>query len=162
MTNKCRNKACKNRGFIKPDELHEQFENVLTGLQPTPKKLELLKTMIIRKWAKQAKDFNQEKLTLQSQVHDLENKLLATTEKLVSEDISRDEHDQLKTKYETKRLELENRLSTINKKLTLKKDDINYAVDYIGKTAKLWHDATPDMKVTLHFIRLSKKAVWNR
>ena len=145
----CRTKSCKNKGYIHPDELHEQFEDILSSLQPTPKKLELLKTMIIRKWSQQAKDFNKEKLALQSQAHDIENKLLATTEKLVSEDISRNEHDQLRSKYESKRLELENRLAAINKKLIIKKDDINYAVDYIGKTARLWHDAAPDMKVTL-------------
>ena len=142
----CNAKGCKT-GFVTPDDLHEQFKVLLSVLQPTPRKTELLRTLIIRKWSQQSRSLNEGKKKLNTQLHDLEEKQLSLTEKMASNEIDSEDYRKLRAKYRNMVLQFENELADTNKKLKLKTTDIDYAISYLADAPRLWQDAGPEMKV---------------
>lgn len=142
----CANSKCR-AGHIKPDALHALFQQHLEGLTPSKNMLQLMRLVVVRKWNTEMKEVRQARAKLSDQIVELEEQKITAIEKVVSGEITATDKNLLCQKLNDKIARLQRDMSLMDRRLGLKQEAIDYAINYLGSAPRLWADAGIDMKV---------------
>lgn len=141
----CSTPGCKSR-YIKPDELHEQFLDLLTRLSPDNGRLNLLKTLIVRVWRDEVKTMRERKNKLNSEIDKLSEQKLDAAEKVITGELTASEKTALTKRLTLKIGTAKTELRKIEGRIGTKEDAVEYALSYLGNAPRLWNSASPEMK----------------
>lgn len=134
------------KASIAASELNKQFVELLTQLSPNKLTLKLIKVMIVRVWNDELKTLHSERKKLQKRIDDLEEHKQKATDKLVADDITKQDKIDTHLKADKEIEGLKDRMSRVVRQMGTKEEAIDYVLDYMDNAPKLWLDATPDMR----------------
>ena len=143
----CTNKAC-HSAFIKPEELHKQFVDLLSELKPDNDRLKLIETIIIRVWRDEVKSMRIRRNQLRELVDKLSEEKIDAAEKVVTGELSKSEKVELTNRLKKRIGTAQGDLHKLDNRIGTKEEAIEYAVNYIGNAARLWSNASPEIKQT--------------
>lgn len=142
----CRSKDC-SRGFVSPKVAHKLFVEKLNELAPSPNRMKLLKTLLVRKWSQLSTELNKERVALNGRQIKLSESKVKASEKFAADELEKEDYLELKSSLSSQLQEIENQLAEIGKTLSLKEKDIDYALGYLSSAAKIWEDASIDGRI---------------
>jgi len=143
----CTNKTC-HSAFIKPEELHQQFVDLLSELKPDNDRLKLIETIIIRVWRDEIKSMRIRRNQLRELVDKLSEEKIDAAEKVVTGELSKSEKVELTNRLKKRIGTAQGDLHKLDNRIGTKEEAIEYAVNYIGNADKLWNNASPEIKQT--------------
>lgn len=136
---------CK-KASIPAAKLDEQFLNLLTNITPNKLSLKVIKTMIVRVWNDELKNLHNERKKYQVRINDLEEHKQKATDKLVSDDISKQEKVEIHLKSDKEIGALTDSITKLSQQIGTKQEAIDYVLNYMDNAPQLWADASPDMR----------------
>ncbi len=136
------------KASVAANELNDQFLDMLTNITPNTLSLRLIKVMIIRVWNDELKTLHQERKKLQNQIDLLEEHKQKATDKVVTDDITKQEKIEIHNKADKEISNLKNAISRLSMQIGTQQEAIDYVLSYMDNAPQLWADASPDMKVT--------------
>ncbi len=134
------------KASITAEELNEQFLDLLSHITPDKISLKLTKVMIVRVWHDELKKLHTERKRHQRRIEELEEHKHRATDKLVRDDITKNEKIGIHRKADMEIDHLKDSVSQLSKQIGTKQEAIDYALSYIDNAPRIWADATPDMK----------------
>ena len=141
----CTTPTC-HSAYIKPDELHEQFLDLLREATPSEDTLRVIKTIIIRVWRDEVKTMRIRRSRLRNAIDKLQEQKLDAAESFVAKEITAEEKvsviNRLMQRLGIAKAEAEK----IDRLIGTKEEAVDYALNCMGNAPKLWADASPDMK----------------
>ena len=136
------------KASISSDELNDQFYKLLESVRPNPITLQLMKTMIVRVWNDELKALHSQRKICQSRIDHLEEHKQKATDKLVSDDITKQEKIQIHQNADKEIIDLRDKISLLSKQMGTKEEAITYVLTYMDNAPRLWLEASTDMRVT--------------
>ncbi|MDB5175457.1 MAG: Resolvase protein [Candidatus Saccharibacteria bacterium] len=138
---------CK-KAAVQLDELDDKFAALLEDVTPNELSLKLMKTMIVRVWNDELKTLHNERKSLQAHIDSLEEHKQKATDKVVSDEITKNEKLTIHRKADEQISDLQKAVSKLGKQIGTKQEAIDYALSYMDDAPRLWRDASPDVRVT--------------
>ena len=137
--------VCKKASIV-AEELNEQFLDLLTRITPDKLSLKLVKTMIVRVWNDELKTLHIDRKKHQRRIEDLEEHKQKATDKLVRDDITKQDKISIHLKADNEIEGLKDRVKTLSSQIGTKQEVIDYVLSYMDNAPRLWNDASPDMR----------------
>ncbi len=141
----CSTPGCKSK-HIKPDELHEQFLDLLTRLRPDAGRLKLMQTIIVRAWRDEVHTMRDRKNKLSAEIDKLSEQKLDAAEKVVTGELTAAEKTALVKRIKLKIGTAKSNVQKLEMRIGTKEEAIEYAVSYMGNAPRLWNGASPEMR----------------
>lgn len=142
----CSTPTC-HSAHINPDELHEQFLDLLTNVRPDEKKLAFLKTMIVRVWRDEVKTMRLRRSKVRNQIDKLGEERIDAAESVAKGEITSDEKTAITNRIKQRVTKLNSEAQKLDRLIGTREEAIDYAIAYMGNGPKLWDTASPAMKV---------------
>ncbi len=127
-------------------KLNEQFIGLLTQITPNKLSLRLVKVMIVRVWHDELKTLHIQRKKFQNRINDLEEHKQKATDKLVSDDISKQEKISIHLKANKEIEGLTDSIAKLSQQIGTDQEAIDYVLSYMDNAPRIWADATPDMR----------------
>ena len=134
------------KASIVAEELNEQFLDLLTHITPNKLSLRLIKVMIVRVWNDELKTLHTDRKKYQSRINEIEEHKQKATDKVVTDDITKQEKIEIHLKADKEIEGLENSVSKLSRQIGTKQEAIDYVLSYMDNAPRIWADATPDMR----------------
>ncbi len=131
---------------IKAEELNDLFAELLGDIQPEQEVLELYKLILNRVALNQLDATNTQIRTLNSQYEKLEDERLQTLRNYNAGKLAEKEKDCIMRAVDSEILELSAELNQLKDERSVKKVQIDYALNFMGNIKKMWIDADLDTK----------------
>ena len=142
----CTNPNCKNKS-IKPDELHQLFLELLGGLELKQMNTKLINTLILRVWKEEIKSSRLNRDHLISELDAVRSRKIDVADQFSQGLIDFDEKSALTQRLSEQQSRVERELSLAESQIGTSEAVIEYAISHICNAAKLWVDASPNMKL---------------
>lgn len=134
------------KASVVADELNEQFLTLLSDITPDKLSLKLIKVMIVRVWNDELKTLHADRKKYQNRINELEEHKQKATDKVVTDDITKQEKLEIHLKADKEIEALENSVKKLSKQIGTKQEAIDYVLSYMDNAPQIWADATPDMR----------------
>lgn len=134
------------KASIVAEELNEQFLDLLTHITPNKLSLKIIKTMIVRVWNDELKNLHSERKKYQARINELEEHKQRATDKVVSDDITKQEKIDIHLKADKEIGGLNDSVTKLSRQIGTQQEAIDYVLGYMDNTPRLWADASPDMR----------------
>lgn len=134
------------KASIVASELNEQFLDLLTHITPNKLSLKVIKTMIVRVWNDELKNLHSERKKYQARINELEEHKQKATDKVVSDDITKQEKIDIHLKADKEIGGLTDSVTKLSRQIGTQQEAIDYVLSYMDNAPRLWADASPDMR----------------
>lgn len=145
----CKRPSCKGSGSVLVDEVHNEFEELLTRVEPKPNTLKLMKEMLVRTSVKELGNLNQDLKDLSDKRDALADERLAAIRKNLKGGMDDEEKKIVIEAIDVEKLEISQEINKLEQQQTLREANIEYALNFMADMAKQWSDASLDLKQKL-------------
>ena len=145
----CARKSCRKTGSVTVTVAHERFEQLLAEITPTAGTLKLMKEILKRTSVKQLGGINGDLKKLRLQQQALDKTRLNALERAVNGRIADDDLNMLLDKLKSDKRELAVDIEELEQRQTISETSIEFALNFMVKPAKLWADASLELKIML-------------
>ena len=156
----CTFKDCKS-AHILPEELHEQYLELLTHIRTDENMQDFLKTMIVRVWRDEAKSMRQRRAKVRERIDKLAEERIDAAEGVVTRKITFEEKETLVNRISQNMTKLKAEAQKLDHLVGTKEEAIEYAIKYMGNAPRLWNNASPEMKVKFQYMIFPKGIPYN-
>lgn len=141
----CARPSCKdNTKSVKAAEVHERFIALLENIKPTKELLKLYKEILLRQAIRETGNLNQEIAALRTRLDDIAEGRIAANTKFSLNQLTKEERDEVIARLNRDKLDVADELAQREQQQTVQEEAIDYAINFMADTAKLWEDATPE------------------
>lgn len=131
---------CLGIGSVKNDILHEQFEELLQGITPTTETLKLFRTILKRALKTSVRSVNADLKEQRELLNDLDRQQQKALEKLINEQITRQEKDVFDKVITEKRATITQEITRLEGQKLLSDKAIDRVLDLMEAPAHVWHN----------------------
>lgn len=134
----CSRKDCEGGKSIKASIVHDAFKDLLKGLTPDEKVLELYREVLIKKNAANLSDTNSQVQKLQRRLNDINEEHLKVIKKFTLDQIDARDKDALMADISDRRGTIEDQLHHLETSQTLQRSEIELGVTLMRDVAMQW------------------------
>ena len=138
---------CKGSGSLMTKITHAKFVDLLKTIQPTDKTLKLYKELLLRQSLKELGNLNKDIAELRQKLDSLSEERTKTLRKYAMDKLGETEKDEIISTLDGEKLEITDELVKSEQRQTIKEENIEYALNFMGNVAKLWNDAPLELKI---------------
>lgn len=147
----CNNKECiANPKNITASKVEDDYIELLENIKVSKEVLEMAKVMAMRIWQQKVKDINAGKASNQAEINAIEKQINDFLNLIPSAS-----SEALRSRYEAKIVELDNRIVELKKGLENKKEPnfeeaLNLTLQFLGTPAETWKLSSKELKTMVH------------
>ncbi len=144
----CRGGVKRGHGYSSKNilEVHEAFDNFLQSITPTEGTIKLFKEMLKRTALEKLNSVRPELEKLTKRKQELSDEKTRVLRKLVNDEITNDEKDELLNVIESEKIEIALQEEKLEESRRLNENMIEYICNFIPQPAKMWRDADLESK----------------
>lgn len=156
----CSTPSC-HSAHINPEELHEQFLDLLTHVRPNEDKLNFLKAMIVRVWRDEVKTMRLRRTKVRERIDKLGEERIDAAESVVTGEITSEDKTAITNRIKQRVTKLTAEAQKLDRLIGTREEAIDYAITYMGNAPRLWNNASPAMKVQFQHMIFPKGISYN-
>lgn len=139
----CARPGCRGKvQSVKASEVHKRYLSLLADIKPSAGILTLYKEVLIRQAIKEGSNLNKEIQQHRDRLNVIADTRTATNTKYSLDELSKADRDDVIAKLDQEKYALADELSGLERQQTVQETAIEYAINFMTNSAKLWEDAS--------------------
>ena len=142
----CPRATCRGTGSMLASKVHNNFEKLLRSIEPNPSAIKEMKDIIKGQAVKELSQVNKDIAKYRDRLDDLAEIRTNAIKKFISGKISEDEKQLVIDDIDEEKLDLVQELDALEQQQNIGEANIEYALNFMADVAKLWADASLELK----------------
>ena len=142
----CARPSCRGMGSVLTEDAHNEFEELLTNIEPKPKTLKLMKEILVRTSVKDLGNLNSDLSELSAKRDSLAEERLTTIRKNLKGQLTDEEKQLVVDAIDVEKLEISQQINELEQQQQVSEANIEYAINFMANMAKQWSDASLELK----------------
>jgi site-specific DNA recombinase len=122
-------------------EVHSRYLSLMHDIKPSTGVLKLYKEVLIRQAIKETGNLNKDIQQLRNKLNEIADTRTATNTKYSIDQLSNSDRDDVVAKLDQEKYQVVEELAGLERQQTVQETAIEYAINFMTNSAKLWEDA---------------------